>query len=326
MEHRKRILVTGGAGYIGSHTCKLLAINGMEPIAYDNLSNGFRHNVKWGPLVVGDIRDRICLKETFSHFKPDAVIHFAALAYVGDSMTGPSQYYDINVAGCIALLSEMLNAGIDKFVFSSSCATYGIPSNIPISESERQDPINPYGATKLMVERILQDYHQAYGMNSVSLRYFNASGADLEGILAEEHNPETHLIPRCLQAAAGLIEVVDIFGYDYPTHDGTCIRDYIHVYDLARAHYSAIEYLQTGKKCRMFNLGTGTGTSVREILSAVHSVTGKRVPVTFAPRRPGDPPILLADPTLAEKVLGFTTQHSDLKTIIETAWQRYANM
>jgi UDP-arabinose 4-epimerase len=319
------ILVTGGAGYIGSHTCKRLTQEGYECVVYDNLSTGHRHNVRWGPLVIGDILDSERLAETFSSYKPRAVIHFAALAYVGESVIEPARYYRNNVAGTLTLLSEMRKASVDTIVFSSTCATYGIPKILPIRENTPQCPINPYGASKLMVEQILADYERAYGLRYAALRYFNACGADLSGELAEEHDPETHLIPRCLMAAAGLIPAVEVFGDDYPTPDGTCIRDYIHVADLAAGHVAALRSLSAGTRTNLqLNLGTGRGTSIREVLDGVVRVTKRHMPFVMRPRRPGDPPALLADVTAAQREINFVAEHSDLDTILRTAWAQFA--
>ncbi|MBX9934791.1 MAG: UDP-glucose 4-epimerase GalE [Methylobacterium sp.] len=324
MNVARRVLVTGGAGYIGSHTCKRLAADGIECVVYDNLSSGHRHNVRWGDLVVGDIRDGERLAETLRRWKPEAVIHFAALAYVGESVAEPARYYRNNVVGTLTLLSEMLKQQIGTIVFSSTCATYGIPETLPIRETTPQQPINPYGASKLMVERILEDFGHAYGLRYAALRYFNACGADLEGELAEEHDPETHLIPRCLMAAAGLIPTVEVFGDDYPTPDGTCIRDYIHVSDLAAGHVAALRALTGGAAALKLNLGTGRGVSIREILDGVQRVTGRNVPYAMRPRRAGDPPALLADVSAARDAIGFIAQHSELDTILRTAWAQFA--
>ena len=323
MSGPRRILVTGGAGYIGSHTCKRLAETGVECIVYDDLSTGHRHNVRWGPLVVGNILDGERLAETFARYKPDAVIHFAALAYVGESVTEPARYYRTNVTGTLALLAAMARASVDTIVFSSTCATYGVPDALPIREETPQKPINPYGASKLMIERILADYAHAYGLRYAALRYFNACGADPEGELAEEHEPETHLIPRCLMAAAGQIPAVDVFGDDYPTPDGTCIRDYIHVTDLAAGHVAALRALRESARTLQLNLGTGRGTSIREILDGIKRITNREVPFVMRARREGDPPALLADVTAAKDAIGFVAQHSDLDTILRTAWTKF---
>ncbi len=325
MKRAARVLVTGGAGYIGSHTCKRLAQDGFECIVYDNLSTGFRHNVQWGPLVIGDILDRDRLDEAIQYYRPDAVVHFAALAYVGESVVEPKKYYRTNVTGTQTLLAAMRHASVDTIVFSSTCATYGIPQNLPITEGTPQNPINPYGASKLMVERILADFSQAYGLKYAALRYFNACGADPEGALAEEHDPETHLIPRCLMAAAGQISEVELFGDDYPTQDGTCIRDYIHVSDLAAGHALALTSLLDGRGSLILNLGTGSGYSVRQIVDCIQRITGNTVPCVMRPRRPGDPPALLADISAAKNEIGFIAQYSDLDTIVRTAWNKFKN-
>lgn len=315
----ERILVTGGAGYIGSHTAKLLAAKGFEPIVYDNLSTGNRSAVRWGPFVHGDILDTLHLGRTIGHYKPAAVIHFAASAYVGESVSDPAKYYRNNVAGTLALLDACRQAGLDKIIFSSSCATYGMPDSLPIAENTPQAPINPYGKTKLVAEYMLRDYASAFGFRHVTLRYFNACGADPDGELGEWHDPETHLIPRALMAAAGRIPYLEVFGDDYETEDGTCVRDYIHVTDLARAHVMAFGHLMAGGRNLAVNLGTGRGTSIKEILDVVNRVTGRAVPIRVHPRRDGDPAILCADPSLAGEVLGFAPHHSDLDTIVRTA-------
>ena len=316
---KKTVLVTGGAGFIGSHTCKLLAANGILPVTYDNLSTGNRSAVRWGPLVEGDLHDGYRLEDTCWRYRPDAVIHFAASAYVGESVTEPAKYYGNNVNGTLSMLDACRRAGVDKFIFSSSCATYGIPETLPITEASPQAPINPYGRTKLMIEQILQDYAAAYGTRHVILRYFNACGADPEGELGEWHDPETHLIPRALMAAAGRLPHLSVFGTDYPTPDGTCVRDYIHVQDLAEGHLLAHRYLEAGGDSEAVNLGTGTGLSVHQILNGIEQVTGARVPVEFGPRRAGDPPSLVADPSKARSLLGFDDRYSDITTILRTA-------
>ena len=320
-----RVIVTGGAGYIGSHTCKQLAAHGFEPLCYDNLVHGHRDAVRWGPLVVGDIRDQVKLRDLFAAFRPEAVIHFAAFAYVGESVTDPGKYYENNVAGTIALLEAMRATGVNRIVFSSTCATYGMPSRLPIDEAEAQSPINPYGRTKLMIERILGDYAQAYGMRHAVLRYFNAAGADPGGDLGERHDPETHLVPRALMAAAGMLPELEVYGDDYPTPDGTCVRDYIHVSDLADAHLSALSYLTDGGGDAQVNLGTGRGVSISELLEAVQRVTGRTVPRLVRPRRDGDPPALVSDPSKARQLLRFEASRSDIETIIETAWRFLGN-
>ena len=313
------VLVTGGAGFIGSHTCKRLAEQDFVPVVYDNLSTGHRANVGWGPLVEGELEDTERLATTIRTFLPECVIHFAASAYVGESVEDPGKYYRNNVAGSIALLEACRATGLARIVFSSSCATYGVPQRLPITEDTEQFPINPYGRTKLMIELMLGDYARAYDFRSVALRYFNAAGADPEGQLTERHDPETHLIPRALMAAAGRIERLDIFGDDYATPDGTCIRDYIHVTDLADAHVAAVNYLNDGGEVLRANLGSGHGTSIREVLEAIDRVTGRQVPVQMLPRRPGDPPVLYADTSRARQQLGFRPAFSDIETIIRTA-------
>lgn len=312
-------LVTGGAGFIGSHTCKRLARQDFVPVVYDNLSTGHRANVQWGPLVEGELEDTERLATAIRTFSPECVIHFAASAYVGESVEDPGKYYRNNVAGSISLLEACRATGIGRVVFSSSCATYGVPSRLPITEDTVQLPINPYGRTKLMIELMLGDYARAYGFRSVALRYFNAAGADPEGQLTERHDPETHLIPRALMAAAGRIDRLDIYGDDYVTPDGTCIRDYIHVTDLADAHVAAVNYLRDGGEVLHANLGSGHGTSIRQVLEAIDRVTRRQVPVRMLPRRPGDPPVLYADTNSARQRLGFRPALSDIDTIIRTA-------
>ena len=315
----RTVLVTGGAGFIGSHTCKLLARHGIAPVTFDNLSRGNRRAVKWGPMVVGDILDTAALVATMEMYRPEAVIHFAALAYVGESVTDPAPYYRVNVAGTHSLLEACRKSGTRNVVFSSSCATYGIPDQLPISESAPQKPINPYGRTKLIGEQMLEDYAAAYGIRHVILRYFNASGADPEGDIGEWHEPETHIIPRALMAAYGTIPHLAVFGDDYETDDGTCVRDYIHVNDLARAHALAVDYLDSGGANVAVNLGAGRGVSIHEILGSIEATTRRKVPVRIERRRPGDPPVLFADPARARRVLGFTAEMSDIDTIVRTA-------
>ncbi len=320
MASQKTVLVTGGAGYIGSHTCKWLAGLGYLPVSYDNLVYGHEHAVKWGPLVVGDIADTARLTAVIEQYRPVAVVHFAAWSYVGESVRDPAKYYINNVGGTLSLLQAMRATGLDKIVFSSTCATYGAPSELPIRETTPQRPINPYGRSKLMIETILQDYDQAFGIRSVSLRYFNACGADRAGEIGEEHDPETHLIPRVLMALNGEIDDFSVFGTDYATPDGTCVRDYIHVEDLAHGHALALKRLFDGGSSAQFNLGTGHGYSVREIIDTAEAVTGKTVPLRYGPRRAGDPPALFADTRLAEAELGFACRVSDLETIVGSAW------
>jgi UDP-arabinose 4-epimerase len=314
------VFVTGGAGYIGSHACKILARAGYQPVVFDNLSRGHREAVRWGPLVVGDLADREELVKALKTHRVAAVMHFAAFAYVGESVTDPSLYYRNNLAGTLSLLEAMRQAGVDKIVFSSTCATYGNPDSIPIRETAPQLPVNPYGETKLAIERALRWYGEAYHLRSVSLRYFNAAGADPEGDIGELHEPETHLVPLVLQAALGQRSHIDIYGTDYPTADGTAIRDYIHVEDLAEAHLRALDHLLAGRESAAVNLGTGRGHSVREVIAAAEAVSGRAVPSREAARRAGDPPILVADPGFAAERLGWRAQHSDLHTIIRTAF------
>ncbi len=318
------VLVTGGAGYIGSHACKALARAGYLPVTYDNLSRGHRHAVRWGPLVEGDIADRDRVKATLEAHRITAIMHFAAFAYVGESGTDPALYYRNNVGGTLALLDAMREAGAKQIVFSSTCATYGLPDEVPIRETMPQHPVNPYGETKLAIERALHWYGAAYGLRSVALRYFNAAGCDTNGEIGEEHDPETHLIPLVLRAALGLGPPVSIFGTDYPTPDGTAIRDYIHVDDLANAHVRALDYLAGGGASAALNLATGRGYSVREVIAAVGKAVGHAVPHRETPRRAGDPPALVADPGAAAELLGWRAECSDLDTIIGTAlaWER----
>jgi UDP-arabinose 4-epimerase len=315
------VLVTGGAGYIGSHACKALSRAGYMPVAYDNLVYGHRQAVRWGPLEEGDISDHLRLEEVISRYKPQAVIHFAAYAYVGESVREPSKYYRNNVVGSLTLLETLLGCKIKKIVFSSTCATYGLPQeNAAISEDHPQQPINPYGASKLMIERMLKDFDRAYGFRHVTLRYFNAAGADPEGDVGENHDRETHLIPLVIQTALGRRSHVEIYGTDYPTHDGTAIRDYIHVTDLAEAHVKALRHVDEGGDSVMLNLGVGRGCSVREVIRYVEAVAGKPIPVREAPKRPGDPPVLVADARRAQEILGWRPLTSDMTEIISTAW------
>ena len=317
------ILVTGGAGYVGSHACKVLAAAGHTPVAYDNLVRGHRELVRWGPLEVGDVRDGARLDEVFARHRPAAVMHFAAFAYVGESVHQPALYYRNNVGGTIELLEAMRRAGVGMLVFSSTCSTYGVPERMPITEDTEQRPINPYGMTKLVIERALRDFDAAYGLRSVSLRYFNAAGCDPDGETGERHDPETHVIPRVLMAAAGAAPHFEIFGTDYPTPDGTCLRDYVHVIDLGQGHVQALDYLVRGGATTAVNLGTGRAFSVREVVAAAERVTGRRIPVREAPRRPGDPPVLVADATRARTLLGFAPRFTELVPIVETAWRWY---
>jgi UDP-glucose-4-epimerase GalE len=315
-----KVLVTGGAGYIGSHACKALAEAGLVPITYDDLSTGHDWAVRWGPLEVGDILDRDRLAEVFARHRPDAVMHFAALCYVGVSVRDPSSYHRTNVVGTLNLLDAARAAGVARIVFSSSCATYGVPDRVPIALDTPQRPINPYGWTKLAGERMLAEHCAAYGLGAVALRYFNASGADPAALIGEDHDPETHLIPLALDVAAGRRPHLDLYGDDYPTPDGTCIRDYIHVCDLADAHLRALGLCEPGVM-RAANLGVGRGYSVREVVEAVRRVTGRPVPTRMAPRRPGDPPALVADASPASTLPGWTARWTDLDAIVESAWR-----
>jgi UDP-glucose 4-epimerase len=318
------ILVTGGAGYIGSHSVLTLQKAGYEVIVLDNLVYGHQDLVEQVlkvKLIVGSTGDRALLQEIFADHQIDAVMHFAAYAYVGESVTQPAKYYQNNVVGTLTLLEAMLEAKINKFVFSSTCATYGVPDAVPITEDQSQHPINPYGATKLMVERILQDFNQAYDFRSVCLRYFNAAGADPEGNLGEDHNPETHLIPLVLQTALGHRQSVSIFGTDYDTPDGSCIRDYIHVLDIAQAHILALKYLLSNGATDVFNLGNGSGFSVKEVIETARQITGKEIKAELSDRRPGDPPSLVGSGAKAQKILGWQPAYSNLDDIISHAWQ-----
>lgn len=310
------ILVTGGAGYIGSHTCKALAKAGYTPVVYDNLSNGHAYAIKWGPFVHADLNDFAKLHEAFSLYKPKAVIHFAADALVVESVANPGKYYRNNVGSTIALLEAMRDHEVRKLVFSSTCATYGNPLFTPITEKHPQNPINPYGRSKWMNEQIIHDFETAHGLEATILRYFNVAGADLETQIGENHTPETHLLPNIILAALGLKEEIVVYGTDFPTKDGSAIRDYIHVQDLADAHVLAL-------KCprNTINLGTGTGYSVLEIIDAVEKFCGKKIPVRLESRRPGEPGILTADNKLAKEFLQWNPQVSDLPTLIESAWK-----
>jgi len=314
------VLVAGGAGYIGSHTCKALAAAGFTPVVYDNLSSGHRWAVRWGPLEIGDIRDEARLTEVMQRYRPAAVLHFAAVIAVGESVTDPGKYYRTNVGGSITLLGAMRAQGIDTLVFSSTAAVYGMPSRQPIDESQPRAPVNPYGWSKAMVEQIIADHANAHDLRWVTPRYFNACGADPEGEIGEAHDPEFHLIPRALMAVAGKLPHLDLFGTDYPTPDGTCIRDYIHVNDLAAAHVAALRHLLGGGPSLAANLGVGRGFSVREVIAAVEAATGRPVPVRYGPRRDGDPPELVADPGLAGRTFGFAPRYTDLTEIVATAW------
>jgi UDP-glucose-4-epimerase GalE len=316
-------LVTGGAGYIGSHTAKALAAAGHQPVVVDNMSYGHEWAVKWGPLEQGDLSDVEFLKRVLETHRVEAAVHFAASAYVGESMTNPRRYFRNNTVNTLNLLDAMIDHGVTRIVFSSTCATYGIPTRVPIDESHPQQPVNPYGQSKVFVERILHWYDVAYALRSVSLRYFNAAGADPGGEIGEDHDPETHLIPLVIGAARGTRPPVGVFGTDYPTPDGTAVRDYIHVADLADAHVRALDYLAKDGTTTAINLGTGRGHSVREVIETVERVGGRAVPFSNSPRRHGDPPELVADPGKAREVLGWTPRYPELSTIIEHAWRWY---
>jgi UDP-glucose 4-epimerase len=320
----KTILVTGGAGYIGSHAVLALKEKGYDVVILDNLVYGHRdvveNNLKV-ELIVGETTDRALLDQIFNTRNIAAVMHFAAYAYVGESVENPAKYYQNNVVGTLTLLEAMQQAGINQFVFSSTCATYGIPETVPIPETHPQNPINPYGESKLMVERILKDFDTAYGLKSVSFRYFNAAGADPQGRTGEDHNPETHLIPLILLTALGKRNAIKIFGTDYPTRDGTCIRDYIHVTDLAQAHVLGLEYLLNGGESDVFNLGNGNGFTVREMITTAKEVTQTDFMVEETDRRPGDPAMLVGSSEKARQVLGWQPEYANLSQIIDHAWQ-----
>ncbi len=316
-----RILVVGGAGYIGSHMCKYLVGNGYTPVVLDNLVYGHREAVRWGPFIEGSMENKVLLDKIFQEYEIAAVMHFAAFAYVGESATNPGKYYSNNVAATISLLEAMRDWHVSNFIFSSTCSTYGEPMEIPITEEHTQSPVNPYGRSKLMVEQILDDYQGAYGINSISLRYFNAAGADPDGEIGEDHDPETHLIPLVLQTALGKREKVSIFGDDYPTKDGTCVRDYIHINDLAQAHLLALEKLLNGTSGGKYNLGNGDGYSVKQVIDVARKVTGKNIPSEIAGRRLGDPAILIGSSEKAIRELGWKPQFGNIEEIIATAWE-----
>lgn len=319
-----KVLVVGGAGYIGCHTVRYLSRRGYQPIVYDNLSLGFADAVAGIPLVVGDLHDQALLEQTLREHQIHAVVHFAAYALVGESVSEPAKYYENNVIGTFRLLQAMRNCGVSKIVFSSTCATYGVPSTVPIEETQTQQPINPYGFTKLAVERMLQDFHRAYGLRYAALRYFNAAGASPTSDIGEDHTPESHLIPIILQVALGQRPSVTVFGTDYPTPDGTCIRDYIHVDDLATAHERALARLDEVETIEV-NLGSGQGFSVREVIAECQRVTGREIEVEFGPRRVGDPPELVAKPDRAKSLLDWQPRFSSLSNIVQTAWQWHSS-
>ena len=314
-----KVCVTGGAGYIGSHICKALADSGHEVIVYDNLSTGHRDFVKWGEFEHGDIRDNSRLRACLKKHAPDGIIHFAASAYVGESVQNPAKYFSNNVGGTLSVLEAMRDEGIPNIVVSGTCAVYGQPEQNPIREDFPKKPMSPYGASKLFMERMLADFARAHGLNWMSLRYFNAAGSSPDGEIGELHEPETHIIPRVIFAALGKIKELDIFGNDYPTPDGSCIRDYIDVSDLASAHILALQKLAQGGESLAINLGTGIGTSVFEIVRGVSEIAGKEIPVRITPRRAGDPAMLFADPSLAREVLGWEAK-KNLSNMLETAY------
>lgn len=314
------ILVCGGAGYIGSHVNKQLHKEGYETVVFDNLIYGHREAVKWGHFEQGDLKNMEDIERVFHKYQIDAVFHFAAYAYVGESVSEPEKYYYNNVANTLNLLQVMRKYGCKRIIFSSTCATYGEPERVPITEDMTQNPINPYGATKLMMERIFKDYHTAYGLEFVVLRYFNAAGADPEGEIGESHNPETHIIPLVLDAASGKRADIKVFGTDYDTPDGSCVRDYIHVYDLATAHLLALHHLEAGKESDFFNLGNALGTSVLEVVKSVRKVTGKGFKVVLTDRRPGDPAKLVGSSEKAQRILGWKPIYVDIDTIVKHAW------
>lgn len=316
-----KILICGGAGYIGSHCNKMLSEAGYETVVFDNLVYGHKEAVKWGELIVGDLADINALEALFSKYSFDAVMHFAAYAYVGESVEEPEKYWFNNVANTLNLMKVMREHGVNKIIFSSTCSTYGNTSVSPITEDIPQNPTNPYAKTKLTVENIFKDYEKAYGLNFVVLRYFNAAGADPDGVIGESHNPETHLIPLVLDAASGVREDIKVFGTDYDTSDGSCIRDYIHVTDIANAHLLALKHLEKGRESDFFNLGTENGTSVFEVIESVRRVTGREVKVVETGRRTGDPARLVGSSKKAKEVLGWKPGYADIDTVVAHAWK-----
>lgn len=324
MTELQTVLVTGGAGYIGSHTCKALAASGFIPVTIDNLSSGHADLVRWGPLIRSDIRDVTAVTKVILEYRPVAVVHFAAKAYVGESLEEPAKYYETNISGTISLAAAMRQTSLNKIVFSSTCATFGVPDASEISEKSTQNPINPYGFTKLAVERLLSDYDFAYGLQSVILRYFNAAGCDEAGDTGELHFPETHIIPLSILASMHHIPPIVLLGDNFDTADGTAVRDYVHVSDLASAHVAALKYILEQGRSTSFNIGTGKGTSVREIFKSVERVTGRAVPYKRGSRRQGDPPLLVADPRKALSELGWTPRHTCIDEIVRTAARWFA--
>lgn len=321
MAGTRNVLVTGGAGFIGSHACKALAASGYTPVVFDNLSRGHRRNVRWGDMIEGDILDTEALTAAMAQAAPAAVMHFAAFAYVGESMAEPEIYYRNNVQGTWSLLEAMRRSGVRDLVFSSSCAIYGGVHDEPITEATPTAPQSTYGFTKLVAERMIADDARAHGLRATCLRYFNAAGADPEGELCEDHDPEPHFIPNVLRVAGGAAEKLIINGDRHPTSDGTCVRDFVHVQDLARGHVLALDALLAGKAPEAVNLGTGSGFSLLQIVELAQEVTGRRVPVEFAPARPGDPPYAVADFALAERVLGWRPELADIRLMMEHAWR-----
>lgn len=322
----REIIVVGGGGYIGAHVCKTIAESNGTPIVFDNFQAGHKHAVKWGPHVTVDLRDRAATLMAFqTHSKVETVVHLASSIEVGEGENQPEGFYENNVSGALNLLMAMRKTKANRLIFSSTCATYGETQNMPLLESEIQNPFSVYGKTKLAIEHLVQSYHKAYGLNYVTFRYFNASGADASGEIGEEHDPETHLIPNALKAAAGLGSRMKLYGTDYDTPDGTCVRDYIHVNDIALAHICAIRAMDDGLSQAEVNLGTGEGYSVLQIINAIEEVTGLAVPYDEGPRREGDLTQLFADAARAEEILGFKPQHSSLENIIQTAWKFHKN-
>ena len=321
MKKPPEILVAGGAGYIGSHAARDLHAAGFTPLIADNLSKGHREAVVCGELLEGDLKDEFFLDQVFENHSIQGVMHFASKCFVGESMSDPAIYYEENISSALTTLRAMLKHRVNNFIFSSSSATYGNPVSLPLRETHPQNPVNPYGETKYFIERILKHYDRAYGLRFCALRYFNAAGASLDARIGESHDPETHLIPRILGTVTGKFEKIQIFGDDYPTSDGTCLRDYIHVSDLASAHRKALQWISENDASEFFNLGTGTAYSVRQIIESAQKTTGAEILFETAPRRPGDPPELVADPSKAMNILGWQPEYSDLGTIMESAWK-----
>jgi UDP-arabinose 4-epimerase len=319
------VLVAGGAGFVGSHVCKALARSGFHPVVYDNLASGHRWAVRWGPFELGDLLDPAQLDAVLRRHRPAAVINLAAFAAAGESVANPAEYYGNNVQSLLTLLRCMRNCGIDRIVFSSSAAVYGDPCGVPIREDAAALPVNPYGHSKAMCEQILRDFGSAYGLKSISLRYFNAAGADPDGEIGEARTFETHLIPLVLDAALGRRPCIDVYGDDYDTRDGTCLRDYVHVADLAEAHVRALQRLEGNEASRSYNLGSGSGATVLEVIGAVERVTGRRIAQRRVPRRVGDPPCLVADATLAARELGWRPRYAEVDCQIEHAWRWRSN-